>query len=84
MSGVVAHSFWFACFMSGLHKRVVGEVRKQEKWVTIDNLWELSKIIECAWQKTNILKVKGWVAEMGVWFVAGLCTGLSRGKKNYR
>lgn len=54
--------------------------KKKETPVTIDNLWELSKILEGMWQRTNNLKVKRCVAEMGVWFVAGLCTGL-RGKE---
>jgi hypothetical protein len=76
MYSVVIHLFLFSRFMSGLHKRV-GEVRKQDEPVTIDVLLKVSKILEGKRQITWALRVKPWVAKMGVWFVAGFCTGLS-------
>jgi hypothetical protein len=81
VSSVVTHSFWFSRFMSGLHNHV-GEVRKQDEPVTIEVLREVGKILEGEWRQASDTAVKRRVAEMGVWFVAGFCTGL-RGEENY-
>jgi hypothetical protein len=75
VSSVVTHSFWFSRFMSGLHKRV-GEVRQQDEPVTIEVLREVGKILEGEWRRASDTAEKRRVAEIGVWFVAGFCTGL--------
>jgi hypothetical protein len=75
ISGVVTHSFWFTCFMEGLHKRV-GEVRHQDEPITIEVLHELDRILEAEWQQAKLPSQKRQVAEMGTWFIVGFCSGL--------
>jgi hypothetical protein len=38
-------TFWFHCFMVGIHKRV-GEIRRQDEALSIDVLHEVDKILE--------------------------------------
>jgi hypothetical protein len=75
ISGVVTHSFWFTRFMEGLHKQV-GEVRHQDKPITIEVLHELDRILEAEWQQAKLPSQKRQVAEMGTWFIVGFCSGL--------
>jgi hypothetical protein len=75
ISGVVTHSFWFTRFMSGIHKRV-GEVKIQDKPITIDVIKQLEWVLTREWDRAERPENKRRVAEMGVWFIAGFCSGL--------
>jgi hypothetical protein len=77
--GSVTHKFWFARFMSGVHKRV-GQVRKPDKELTIDVIHAVDKLLETEWQSARRSDEKKKIAEMGAWFIGGFCTGL-RGKE---
>jgi hypothetical protein len=71
ISNVVSHQFWFSWFMNGVHKQV-GQVQKLDKKV----LHVADKILEEQWSRATTTNQKKRVAEMGVWFVGGFCTGL--------
>jgi hypothetical protein len=43
--GSVTHKFWFARFISGVHKQV-GQVKKPEKDLTIDVIHAVHKLLE--------------------------------------
>ena len=75
ISKVATHSFWFSRFMSGLHKRV-GELRKQDEPLSIDVVHAAARILEVEWARAKTKHQKKRIAEMGVWFVAGFCSGL--------
>ena len=75
ISGVVTHSFWFSRFMTGLHRRV-GEVKRQDEPLTIDVLHALEGLMEAEWQQPLPPETRRHLAEMGVWFIAGFCSGL--------
>jgi hypothetical protein len=75
ISGSPTHHFWFSRFMAGLHKRV-GEVRKQDRPVTIDELHEIETLLERSWKGAKVRRAQRRVAEMGVWFIVGFCTGI--------
>jgi hypothetical protein len=75
ISKVPTHSFWFSRFMAGLHKRV-GEVRKPDKALTIDEIHAVEKILEAEWKRSKSLQAQKRVAEMGVWFIVEFCVGL--------
>lgn len=75
MSNVVSHQFWFSRFMSGIHKRV-GQVRKPDKEISIEVLHAADQILEDEWANASSPAKRKRVAEMGVWFVGGFCTGL--------
>lgn len=75
ISNVVTHSFWFSRFMEGLHKRV-GESRRQDEPITIEVLKEIEYILEDEWEVATSYTDKLRVAEMGVWFIVGFCSGL--------
>jgi hypothetical protein len=45
ISSVTSHSFWFARLMTGFHKRV-GDIKKQDKAITIDVLKACLAILE--------------------------------------
>jgi hypothetical protein len=75
ISNVVTHSFWFSRFMEGLHKRV-GEVRHQDEPITIEVLKEIEVILESEWSNATTPSGRLRAAEMGVWFIAGFCSGL--------
>jgi hypothetical protein len=75
ISEVQTHSFWFTRFMTGIHRRV-GEVRKQDEPITIGVLKVVEEILELDWGRSTSLRQKRRIAEMGVWFVCGFCTGL--------
>jgi hypothetical protein len=67
--------------MEGLHKRV-GEVRHQDKPITIEVLHELDWILEAKWQQAKLPSLKQQAAKMGTWFIVGFCSGL-RGEECY-
>lgn len=75
ISNVVTHSFWFSRFMEGLHKRV-GEVRHQDEPITIEVLKTIETLLEEEWLQATTTKEKLKIAEMGVWFIVGFCSGL--------
>jgi hypothetical protein len=73
ISSVTSHSFWFARFMTGFHKRV-GDIKKQEKAITIDIPKACLDILEREWRRLKKDFVKNiarllQTAEMGVWYV---------------
>jgi hypothetical protein len=72
---VQTHSFWFTRFMTGIHRRV-GEVRKQDEPITIRVLKVVKELLELDWGCSTNVRQKRRIAEMGVWFVCGFCTGL--------
>jgi hypothetical protein len=78
ISSVPTHSFWFSRFMTGFHKRV-GDLKKQDKAMTIDVILEVGKLLQSEWNRlgrwdTNLVGAKR-IAEMGVWFIVGFCLG---------
>jgi hypothetical protein len=75
ISESLTHTFWFSRFMTGIHKRV-GEVRKQDKLVTIDVLHKVEIILEDQWKIATKLSTKKRIAEMGAWYIGGFCTAL--------
>jgi hypothetical protein len=75
ISNVPTHQFWFSRFMSGLHKRV-GELVKQDEPISIDVLHAALNILEIEWAGCTDDKQRKRVAELGVWFAAGFCSGL--------
>jgi hypothetical protein len=82
ISKVPTHTFWFHRFMVGIHKRV-GEIRRQDEALTIDVLHEVDRILEANWKRAQDGRTQRRVAEMGVWFLGGFCTGL-RGEEMVR
>ena len=75
ISGVPTHSFWFTRFMGGLHRRV-GEVKRQDEPISIDVLLTIESILEQEWSQSDRPAIRLQTAEMGVWFIAGFCSGL--------
>jgi hypothetical protein len=75
ISKVPTHQFWFTRFMGGLHKRV-GELKKQDEPISIDMLKAAEKILELEWSRAKTPGQQKRVAEMGVWYIAGFCSGL--------
>jgi hypothetical protein len=75
VSEVPTHSFWYSRFMAGLHKRV-GEVRKPDKALTIDEVHAIENILEAEWKNTKTVQAQKRVAEMGVWFIVEFCVGI--------
>jgi hypothetical protein len=75
ISTVVTHQFWFSRFITGVHLRV-GEIRKPDELLTIDVLHEIHRILSREWGQAVAPAARKRVAEMGVWFVAGFCTGI--------
>jgi hypothetical protein len=68
ISDVPTHSFWFTRFMTGFHRRI-GDLKKQDKAISIDVVLEADKILETEWRKlddwkNNLLAAKR-IAEMG-------------------
>jgi hypothetical protein len=80
ISLVVTHTFWFERFMEGLHRRV-GEIKKQDWPLLIEVLQEVEKLLEHEWKKVKTLTSQKRIAELGVWFIVGFCTGI-RGEEN--
>jgi hypothetical protein len=75
ISNAVSHQFWFSRFMTGIHKRV-GQIRKADKEMSIEVLHAVDHILEDQWTGAGSESKKKRIAEMGVWFVGGFCTGL--------
>jgi hypothetical protein len=74
ISGVVTHKFCFSFLMAGIHKQV-GQVRKPDKVLTIDIIHAVDRILEKEWENTRRGEERKCIAEMGAWFIGGLCTG---------
>jgi hypothetical protein len=75
ISGVPTHSFWYSRFMVGLHKRV-GEIRKPDRALTIDEIHVIERILETEWKNASNVQAQKKVAEMGVWFIVEFCVGI--------
>jgi hypothetical protein len=75
ISNVPTHSFWYSRFMVGLHKRV-GEVRKPDRALTIDEVHAIERILEAEWKIAMSIQAKKKAAEMGVWFIVQFCVAI--------
>lgn len=75
VSRVPTHSFWFVRFMEGLHRRV-GEVVKQDWPIPIQVVKYIDEMLDELWPTLTDAREKLKVAQMGVWFICGFCTGL--------
>lgn len=76
ISKVSTHSMWFATrFMRGLQRRH-GQLVKQDWAPPIEVLHAIEGALELKWNSTSNRKNKKRVAEMGVWFIVGFCSGL--------
>jgi hypothetical protein len=85
ISDVATHSFWYSSFMTGIHKRV-GDVRKQDKALTIEVVKSIQRILEGEWNqvKEDLFAFSARAkrtAEMGVWVISCFCVGV-RGEEN--
>jgi len=69
------HSFFYVRFMEGLHRRV-GEVTKPDWPIPAKVVLAIDKMLDEVWNELEGYDEKKKVAEMGVWFVVGFCTGL--------
>jgi hypothetical protein len=61
--------------MGGLHKRV-GELKKQDDPISIEVLKAIELMLELEWSQAIKPEQRKHVAEMGVWFIGGFCSGL--------
>ena len=52
MSSVVTHKLWHSQFIHGVHKRV-GEARKPDEIITIDELHAINKILKVEWKSAK-------------------------------
>ena len=75
ISRVPTHSFFFARFMAGLHRRV-GEVVKQNWSLPIKVIKQIDEMLNDLWPTLLSSEDQLRVAEMGTWFLVGFCTGL--------
>lgn len=75
VSQVPTHGFWFTRFMEGLHRRV-GEVVKQDWPIPVEVVKYIDDKLEELWSQLLTAADRKRIAEMGVWFVVGFCTGL--------
>lgn len=76
ISRVPTHSMWFSTrFVKGLQRRH-GQVIKQDWAPPIEVIHAVESALELKWRSTNNKKNKKRVAEMGVWFIVGFCSGL--------
>ncbi len=80
VSGADTHKFFFHRFMTGIHKRVGEEVRRDEP-ISIEVLKEVHRILDKRWKaeakrrRPSQKKLKR-IALAGYWFVVGFCSGL--------
>jgi hypothetical protein len=81
ISNVPTHSFWFTRFMMGFHRHV-GDLKKQDKAITIDVLLEADKLLEGEWKRLGNWKEKlpeaKRIAEMGLLVCCWVLSQLSR------
>jgi hypothetical protein len=75
ISNVQTHTFWFCRFMEGVRRRT-GEIIKRDELISIDVLHSVDALLEQDWRLASTPKQKKRVAEMGVIFVAGFCSGV--------
>jgi hypothetical protein len=64
ISKVPTHTFWFCRFATGIDRRV-GEIKKQDKAVTINTLHASEKILEKRWRQATTAEAKRDVARLG-------------------
>lgn len=73
-----SESEWLRMFMQGYHARV-GERRKQDMAISIDQMVAIQSLIEERWREAERLgdaEQKRKVAEIGTFFLAGYCGSL--------
>jgi len=76
ISNVPTHSMWFATwFIRGLQRRH-GQLVKQDWAPPIEVIHAIEVALELKWATIPSAKNKKRVAEMGVWFIVGFCSGL--------
>jgi hypothetical protein len=56
-------------------------IKKQDWPIPIEVLQEVEKLLEREWKKAKTLTSQKRIAELGVWFIVGFCTGI-RGEEN--
>jgi hypothetical protein len=79
------HKFFFVRFMTGTHRRVGEEVKRDEP-ISIGVLNEVHRILEERWQEETHRKRPSRsrllrIALTGYWFIVGFCTAV-RGEEN--
>ncbi len=80
ISAVDTHKFFFHRYMTGIHKRVGEEIRRDEP-ISIGVLKAIHRILDQRWHteinspkpRENVLQ---GIALRGLWFLGGFCTGL--------
>jgi hypothetical protein len=80
ISSVDTHKFFFHRYMTGIHKRVGEEIRRDEP-ISIEVLKAVHRIQDQRWHgeiskanpNTSVLRS---IALTGVWYLGGFCTGL--------
>jgi len=85
ISGGSTHKFHFSRFMTGIHKRVGEDVRRDEP-ISIGVIQEIHRTLDTRWNSEmrkprpskRVLKK---IAMTGYWFVVGFCSGF-RGEEN--
>jgi hypothetical protein len=75
ISKVPTHTFWFCRFAAGIHRRV-GDVKKQDEAVTIDQMHVMEKLLEKRWRGAKTEVEKRDTARLRAWILGGFCTGL--------
>jgi len=73
-----SESVWHRLFMQGYHARV-GEQRKQDMAITIEQMLKIQEILEWRWQeavRSNDQGATRQVAEIAVFFEVGYCGSL--------
>ena len=75
ISKVPTHSLWYIRFSEGLHRRV-GEVVRPDWPIPVAVVKAIDDKLNEIWGQLETFEERKKVAEMGVWFVVGFCTGL--------
>jgi hypothetical protein len=80
ISSVDTHKFYFQRYMTGIHRRVGEEIRRDEP-ISIEVLKTTHRISDKRWHaeisKTNPnMELLEDIALAGLWFLGGFCTGL--------
>jgi hypothetical protein len=80
VSSVDTHKFFFHRFMTGIHKRVGEEIRRDEP-ISIGVLKAVHRMLDQRWQAEinkpfPSLEALELMAQTGNWFLGGFCTGL--------
>jgi hypothetical protein len=75
ISKVPTHIFLFCPFAAGIHRQV-GDVKKQDEAVTIDQMHMMEKLLEKRWCGAKTEVEKRDTLRLGAWIFGGFCTGL--------